>query len=137
MYLYLVRRSIKLVYFLVHYKYMVHSVLAILKLQFMLAPTIFVRSLARTFQSARNVSYPSGVMMRRTVGLQQWLACHCREQGYRFMDNLPSFWDRPHLLRADGLHPTGVGAAVLSSNIDRCLKQVWHKGCNTQQVAGL
>ena len=58
--------------------------------------------------------------------MNHWLERHCREQGYRFVDNWPSFWGRPHLLRADGLHPNGVGAAVLSSDIDRCLKQVCH-----------
>ncbi|XP_030253204.1 uncharacterized protein LOC115569317 [Sparus aurata] len=93
-------------------------------------------SLARTFQAARKmcrhrliVSGPlpqrgNDETYSRLTAMNRWLARHCREQGYRFVDNWPSFWGRPHLLRADGLHPTGVGAAVLSSNIDRCLKQV-------------
>ncbi|XP_030258995.1 ribonuclease P protein subunit p40 isoform X2 [Sparus aurata] len=40
---------------------------------------------------------------------------HCREQGYSFWITGPLPGD---LLRADGLHPAGVGAAVVSSNID-------------------
>ena len=56
--------------------------------------------------------------------MNRWRMHHCREQGYRSVDNWPSFWGPFHLLRADGLHPPGVGAAVLSSNIDRGLNQV-------------
>ena len=66
--------------------------------------------------------------------MNRWLAHHCREQGYRFMDNWPSFWDRSHLLRADGLHPTGVGAAVLSSNIASGLCQTCFR-FDTRDVA--
>ena len=95
-------------------------------------------SLARNFQAARKmcqhritVSGPflqwcNDEMYSRLTAMNHWLERHCREQGYRFVDNWPSFWGRPHLLRADGLHPNGVGAAVLSSDIDRCLKQVCH-----------
>ena len=93
-------------------------------------------SLARTFQAARKmcqhllvVSGPlpqpgNDETYSRLTAMNCWLVHRCREQGHRFMDNWPSFWGRPHLLRADGLHPPEVGTAVLSSNIDRCLKQV-------------
>ena len=88
-------------------------------------------SLARTFQAAsktcRHQVIVSGPLPQqgndetysRLTAMNHWLARHCREQGYRFMDNWSSFWGRPHLLTADGLHPTGVRTAVLSSNIDR------------------
>ena len=63
-------------------------------------------------------------MYSRLSAMNRWLACYCREQGLGFVDNWPSFWGRPELLRADGLHPTGAGAALLSRNIDRCLRRV-------------
>lgn len=58
----------------------------------------------------------------RLVSMNRWLARHCSQKGYGFVDNWPSFWGRPGLLRADGRHPTGHGAAILSSNIDRCIR---------------
>uniref|UniRef100_A0A4W6EZL8 SGNH hydrolase-type esterase domain-containing protein n=1 Tax=Lates calcarifer TaxID=8187 RepID=A0A4W6EZL8_LATCA len=93
-------------------------------------------SLARTFEFARKMCrhrlVVSGLLpMRgndevysRLTSLNRWLARHCSEQGYSFVDNWPSFWGRPDLLKADGLHPTGAGAAILSRNIDRCLRRV-------------
>ena len=59
----------------------------------------------------------------RLVSLNLWLAKLCDEKGLVFLDNWPSFWGKPGLLKADGLHPNGVGAALLSSNIDRCLRE--------------
>lgn len=66
----------------------------------------------------------SDEMYSRLTAMNRWLARYCREQGLGFVDNWPSFWGRPGLLRADGLHPTGAGAALLSRNIDRALQQV-------------
>ena len=93
-------------------------------------------SLARNFKVARKmcrhqvtVSGPfpqrgNDETYSRLTAMIRRMACHCREQGYRYVGDWPSLWGRPHQLRADGLHPTGVRAAVLSSNIDKCLKQV-------------
>lgn len=58
----------------------------------------------------------------RLVSMNRWLARHCSQKGYGFVDNWPSFWGRPDLLRADGRRPTGYGAAILSRNIDRCIQ---------------
>ncbi len=35
------------------------------------------------------------------------------------------FWDRPRLFRVDGLHPSRVGAELLSDNISRTLRSIW------------
>lgn len=59
----------------------------------------------------------------RLVSLNRWLSQLCADEGFSFVDNWPSFWGRPGLLKADGLHPTGHGAAIISGNIDRCLRQ--------------
>ncbi|KAL0181960.1 hypothetical protein M9458_021335, partial [Cirrhinus mrigala] len=38
-----------------------------------------------------------------------------------FVNNWNLFWERPRLFRADGLHPSRVGAELLSDNISRTL----------------
>ncbi|KAK3567730.1 hypothetical protein QTP86_024062 [Hemibagrus guttatus] len=50
-------------------------------------------------------------------GLQSW----CQDQKLPFIDNWNLFWECPRFYRPDGLHPSRVGAAVLSDNISRTL----------------
>ena len=59
----------------------------------------------------------------RLLSLNRWLAHYSSEQGFGFIDNWPSLWGRPGVLMRDGLHPTGLGASIMSKNIDRCLSQ--------------
>ncbi len=46
------------------------------------------------------------------------------EQKILFVNNLNLFWERPRLFRADGLHPSRVGAELLSDNITRTLRSI-------------
>ena len=59
----------------------------------------------------------------RLMSLNRWLARYSSEQGFGFIDNWPSLWGRPGVLMRDGLHPTGLGASILSKNIDESLSQ--------------
>jgi len=59
----------------------------------------------------------------RLLSLNRWLARYSSEQGFGFIDNWPSMWGRPGVLMRDGLHPTGLGASIMSKNIDRCFSQ--------------
>lgn len=61
-------------------------------------------------------------MYTRLTSLNRCLAHCCSEQGFGFVW-FCSFWVRPDLLKAFTLL-TGIVAAVLSRNIDRCLCQV-------------
>ncbi len=49
---------------------------------------------------------------------------HYKEQKLLFVNNWNLFWERPRLFRADGLHPSRVGAELLSDNISRTLCSV-------------
>ncbi|KAK7134632.1 hypothetical protein R3I93_017915 [Phoxinus phoxinus] len=49
----------------------------------------------------------------RLFALNEWLMSWCNEQRLLFVNNWNLFWERPRLYRADGLHPSRVGAAVL------------------------
>ncbi len=53
--------------------------------------------------------------------LNEWLFSWCKEQKMLFVNNWNLFWERPRLFRADGLHPSRVGAKLLSDNITRTL----------------
>uniref|UniRef100_A0A667ZVX6 SGNH hydrolase-type esterase domain-containing protein n=1 Tax=Myripristis murdjan TaxID=586833 RepID=A0A667ZVX6_9TELE len=68
-------------------------------------------SLVRTLELARK-------MCRHRLVVSGPLPVRGNDEMYSRL-TWPSFWGRPHLLKADGLHPTGEGAALLSSNIDR------------------
>ncbi len=56
--------------------------------------------------------------------LNEWLSW-CKVQKLLFVDNWNLFWERPRLFRADGLHPSRVGAELLSDNISRTLRSIW------------
>ncbi len=57
----------------------------------------------------------------RLFALNEWLLSWCKEQKLLFVYNWNLFWERPRLFRADGLHPSRVGAELLSDNISRTL----------------
>ncbi|KAL0151928.1 hypothetical protein M9458_052766 [Cirrhinus mrigala] len=60
----------------------------------------------------------------RLLALNEWLLTWCKEQKLLFVNNWNLFWERPRLFRADGLHPSRVGAELLSDNISRTLRSI-------------
>ncbi|XP_077058569.1 uncharacterized protein LOC143711118 isoform X2 [Siphateles boraxobius] len=60
----------------------------------------------------------------RLFALNEWLMSWCNEQKLLFVNNWNLFWERPRLYRADGLHPSRIGAAVLSDNISKTLHTI-------------
>ncbi len=60
----------------------------------------------------------------RLLALNEWLLSWCKDQKLLFVDNWNLFWERPRLFRADGLHPSRVGAELLSDNITRTLRSI-------------
>ncbi|KAI5619922.1 hypothetical protein C0J50_20516 [Silurus asotus] len=60
----------------------------------------------------------------RLLALNEWLQSWCREHKLLFVNNWNCFWERPRFFRPDGLHPSRVGAAVLSENISRILHTI-------------
>uniref|UniRef100_A0A9J8CXY0 SGNH hydrolase-type esterase domain-containing protein n=1 Tax=Cyprinus carpio carpio TaxID=630221 RepID=A0A9J8CXY0_CYPCA len=60
----------------------------------------------------------------RLFALNEWLLSWCKEQKLLFVNNWNLFWERPRLFRADGLHPSRVGAGLLSDNISRTLRSI-------------
>ncbi|XP_057216804.1 uncharacterized protein LOC130570493 [Triplophysa rosa] len=60
----------------------------------------------------------------RLFALNKWLMSWCIEQKLLFVDNFDLFWERPRLFRPDGLHPSSIGAALLSDNISKTLRTV-------------
>ncbi len=50
----------------------------------------------------------------RLFALNEWLFSWCKEQKIIFVNNCNLFWERPRLFRADGLHPSRVGAELAS-----------------------
>ncbi len=60
----------------------------------------------------------------RLFALNEWLLSWCKDQKLLFVNNWNLFWERPRLFRADGLHPSRVGAELLSDNISRTLRSI-------------
>ncbi|KAL0147008.1 hypothetical protein M9458_057532 [Cirrhinus mrigala] len=60
----------------------------------------------------------------RLLALNEWLFTWYKEQKLLFVNNWNLFWERPRLFRADGLHPSRVGAELLSDNISRMLRSI-------------
>ncbi|XP_051736927.1 uncharacterized protein LOC127505425 isoform X3 [Ctenopharyngodon idella] len=60
----------------------------------------------------------------RLFALNEWLMSWCTEQKLLFINNWNLFWERPRLFRADGLHPSRIGADLLSENISKTLRTV-------------
>ncbi|XP_076839496.1 uncharacterized protein LOC143484579 [Brachyhypopomus gauderio] len=55
--------------------------------------------------------------------LHSWLRDTCGSVGVDYVDNWESFRERPSLYRRDGLHPSRLGSAVLSRNIEDVLRR--------------
>ncbi len=49
----------------------------------------------------------------RQFALNEWLFSWCKDQKLFFVNNWNLFWEHPRLFRADGLHPSRVGAELL------------------------
>uniref|UniRef100_A0A673LZZ1 SGNH hydrolase-type esterase domain-containing protein n=1 Tax=Sinocyclocheilus rhinocerous TaxID=307959 RepID=A0A673LZZ1_9TELE len=60
----------------------------------------------------------------RLFALSEWLLSWCKEQKLLFVNNWNLFWECPRLFRADGLHPSRVGAELMSDNISRTLRSI-------------
>ncbi len=60
----------------------------------------------------------------RLFALNEWLLSWCKDQKLLFVNNWNLFWERPRVYRADGLHPSRVGAELLSDNISRTLRSI-------------
>ncbi|XP_077082881.1 uncharacterized protein LOC143736145 [Siphateles boraxobius] len=60
----------------------------------------------------------------RLFALNEWLLSWCNEQKLIFVNNWNLFWERPRLFRADGLHPSRIGADLLSDNISKMLNTI-------------
>ncbi|KAI2648116.1 RNA-directed DNA polymerase from mobile element jockey [Labeo rohita] len=67
----------------------------------------------------------------RLLALNEWLLTWCKEQKLLFVNNWNLFWERPRLFRADGLHPSRVGAELLNTQSlkkeTRNLERKWRK----------
>ncbi len=60
----------------------------------------------------------------RLFALNEWLLSWCKEQKMLFVNNWNLFWERPRLFLANGLHPSRVGAELLSDNMTRTLRSI-------------
>ncbi|GAA6072448.1 uncharacterized protein LOC113634233 [Tachysurus ichikawai] len=77
---------------------------------------------ARIIVSGPLPTYQRGIeKFSRLFALNEWLQSWCQAQNLLFIDNWNVFWERPRLFRADGLHPSRVGAEILSDHISRAL----------------
>ncbi len=61
----------------------------------------------------------------RLCALNKWLLSWCKDHKLLFVNNWNLFWERSRLFRGDGLHPSRVGAELLSDNITRTLRSIW------------
>ncbi|KAK2821681.1 hypothetical protein Q7C36_009254 [Tachysurus vachellii] len=77
---------------------------------------------ARIIVSGPLPTYQRGIeRFSRLFAFNEWLQSWCPAQNLHFIDNWNVFWERPRLFRADGLHPSRVGAEILSDHISRAL----------------
>uniref|UniRef100_A0AAX7U0Y4 SGNH hydrolase-type esterase domain-containing protein n=1 Tax=Astatotilapia calliptera TaxID=8154 RepID=A0AAX7U0Y4_ASTCA len=53
----------------------------------------------------------------RLLSLNTWLSSACVSHGVGFINNFDAFWERRHLLGADGLHLNAWGRRLLSANL--------------------
>ncbi len=61
----------------------------------------------------------------RLFSLNKCLLSRCKEQKLFFVNSWNIFWERPRLIHADSLHPSRVGAELLSDSISRMLRSTW------------
>ncbi|XP_047663537.1 uncharacterized protein LOC113641995 [Tachysurus fulvidraco] len=77
---------------------------------------------ARIIVSGPLPMYQQGIeMLSRLFALNEWLQSWRHAQNLLFIDNWNVFWERPWLFDADGLHPSRVGAEILSDHNYRVL----------------
>uniref|UniRef100_A0A8C7Y4H8 Ubiquitin carboxyl-terminal hydrolase n=1 Tax=Oryzias sinensis TaxID=183150 RepID=A0A8C7Y4H8_9TELE len=62
------------------------------------------------------------IMFSRVLQLHIWLKAYCHSMSILYIDNFTTFYNRPYLLKADGLHPNNSGSRLLSMNIDLTLR---------------
>ncbi|KAJ8359207.1 hypothetical protein SKAU_G00157320 [Synaphobranchus kaupii] len=58
----------------------------------------------------------------RLLSLDNWLRSFCTATGIDYIENFDTYWNKPHLLKRDGLHPNSKGAKLLSTNYVEALK---------------
>src|SRR4029434_3377684 len=58
----------------------------------------------------------------RLFNLHTWLRATCAYSDINFVNNFNLFWERPGLLKHDGLHPNRIGASLLSDNMRTTLR---------------
>ena len=65
--------------------------------------------------------YHGNVRLSRLQSLHYWLqsTCHSHSNNITYISNFFLFWDRSSYYMSDGLHPSIVGAQMLSYNIKR------------------
>ncbi|KAA2235684.1 SGNH/GDSL hydrolase family protein [Chitinophaga agrisoli] len=60
----------------------------------------------------------------RLYALNEWLQSWCSEQNLLFINNWNVFWERPRFFSRDGLHPSRIGAKMMSDNISKALHSI-------------
>lgn len=58
----------------------------------------------------------------RLFNLHTWLRATCASLDIDCVNNFDLFWERPSLLKHDGLHPNRIGASLLSDNMKTTLR---------------
>ncbi len=82
-----------------------------------LAMTIIVSGLLSTYRRGHE-------RFSRLFALNEWLLSWCKDKKLFFVNNWNIFWERPRLFHAKSLHPSRVGAELLSDNITRTLRSI-------------
>lgn len=66
----------------------------------------------------------SDEMYSRHLAFDCWLARWCCQNGVVHLSHHQAFWEKPWLMRRDGIHPTLEGASLLSWNLAQKLSQL-------------
>ncbi len=83
------------------------------------------RDFRSLIETVRSTLYRRGhEWFSRLFALNKLLLSWCKDQKLFFVNNWNLFWEHPRLFRADGLHPSRVGAELLSDNITRTLRSI-------------
>ncbi len=67
-------------------------------------------------------AYRGDEIHSRLLSLNGWMSKWCPQNNIGFKGNWTNFGGRPDLLKRDGLHPSGGGAALLSINMAHSLR---------------